>query len=604
MSGRSQLCRPHYRGVMALLIIAACADPSAPRVLVDKPSTEITDAAHNGGNSRFYFLPPLVPAPSTSGTADGTLAPEVSVCEWSGASCESEIAHFTVTAGTGSAVVGYNAGQQEYNVNWKTDQCSWGPCDLDETRIYRLIVRVGSRELGHYDLRVFATASQAKNAQTNEFIALVEGRTLPIKFRIEHGIVGGLSISPNPASVDIGSTASLTATVTDLHGVTIPGSQIAWASGNASTVTVSSTGVITGIASGCTTISATLEGLQATVPVAVTPLEPDMVFMDRRLVPGQSYLGLPLVYSGRVDGCIPSIPLSEETPLDNGSSPPVIAPDGHSVAFIAGSDNAHSLRIVDLDGTNERVLFTPGLRPFSPTWSPDGTRLAFGAWVSVDGGFSSDVYVINANGSSLQALTGPPAPSSSVNNVRWSPVSEQIAFTRLPGSGTQLHIVSSAGGPVLNVTAGITGPQRFEWSPDGSRIAYTTGPDFAVRTVNPDGTNRTLVRSGDGYERAAMAWSPDGSKLAFGAGPCPGAGVETIDASTGASTQLVCANVGQVYVEWSSGTVTWSRDGSEVLYGRWRGLINGTAVFNVEAARVDGTATRVVTTGRVPVVRR
>src|SRR2546426_6867607 len=117
------------------------------------PQFQILDGAHSGGNPHFFFLPPLVPAPTFSGTSDGTQKPVVKVCEWSGTTCLTRIAEFSVTSGTGAQVIRYDAKNQLYVVNWPTGQCVSGPCTLDPTKTYRLRVLIGVAELGRSEER-------------------------------------------------------------------------------------------------------------------------------------------------------------------------------------------------------------------------------------------------------------------------------------------------------------------------------------------------------------------------------------------------------------------------------------------------------------------
>src|SRR5439155_27328169 len=60
---------------------------------------------------------------------------------------------------------------------------------------------VGLAQLGFADVVVVTSASQAKNVDTNGYFALVEGRTLPIKFRIEQGAVAVLPPSGGAAKI-------------------------------------------------------------------------------------------------------------------------------------------------------------------------------------------------------------------------------------------------------------------------------------------------------------------------------------------------------------------------------------------------------------------
>ncbi|HEX6910241.1 MAG TPA: Ig-like domain-containing protein, partial [Longimicrobium sp.] len=225
----------------ALVLAVACTrdggSPMGPEVPEPGgPALGIYDAAHNGGRAGFYFLPPLVKQPAFTGTFDATLSPEVQVCELSGTSCAGgpPVAAWTISGGTGGAVVTVNVVTQRYEVAWDTKLSA-----LDPARFYRIRVLVGGTELGYADVDPVSSGSDLKNVNTNEFIALKDGRTLPIAFRIETGAVGTVTVSPARDTVPVGGSAAFTATVTDLHGNPIPGASVAWTSSNPGVATVS-----------------------------------------------------------------------------------------------------------------------------------------------------------------------------------------------------------------------------------------------------------------------------------------------------------------------------------------------------------------------------
>jgi hypothetical protein len=177
-----------------LLLAASCLDRSEVTTPSgsERPSLAISDAVHSGGNGHFYFLPPLVPQPNAAGTFDGSLSPVVDICEWAG-SCGAVVARFTTTTGTGGNTVSQDPSAKQYQVNWDTKVCVSGPCALDPAKTYRLRVVVAGTLLGFADVDVVSNGSQLKNVQTNDYIGLVSGRTLPVKFRIEQGAINVVS---------------------------------------------------------------------------------------------------------------------------------------------------------------------------------------------------------------------------------------------------------------------------------------------------------------------------------------------------------------------------------------------------------------------------
>lgn len=221
------------RVVGLLLLALACRDwVQAPTSPVPRnpgaPSFEILDGAH-GGNVHFYFLPPLVTSPTATGIFDGSETPTVVVCQLAGTACGPIVAQFSMTSGTGSEVIRVDATDQLYIVNWDTDQCPAGPCTLSPDNIYRIQVFVAGTELGHADVQVVTNQQQAKSVSTGQYFALVDGRTLPVKFRIEVGAVFVVTASTQTQIVQTspnaaGSSALLTVppnAVTQPIGLTV-----------------------------------------------------------------------------------------------------------------------------------------------------------------------------------------------------------------------------------------------------------------------------------------------------------------------------------------------------------------------------------------------
>lgn len=250
-------------GLAAILVAAACtADAISPTAPTGGPRETISDAAHASAVPGFYFLPPMVPQPSYSGTFDAALQPRVEICELSGSSCVTTIATFTF--GTGASNVKLDAAGQQYSVNWKT-----ADYNLDPAKNYRISVYQGTFRLGYADVDVVGTAKELKNVDTGQYIALLDDRTLPIKFRIETGIPAVVTVTPASDSVYVGDTKQFTATCADLHGNTVSCPATTWSSSDTNVATVDGTGLATGVNPGTVTITASIGYAQGTATLKV-----------------------------------------------------------------------------------------------------------------------------------------------------------------------------------------------------------------------------------------------------------------------------------------------------------------------------------------------
>ncbi len=83
--------------------------------------------------------------------------------------------------------------------------------------------------------------------------------------------VATITIAPTALTVGVAASAPLTATLADSSGTTLTGRTIVWSSANTAIATVSTAGVVTGVAIGSTSITANSEGKSAAVPVTVIP---------------------------------------------------------------------------------------------------------------------------------------------------------------------------------------------------------------------------------------------------------------------------------------------------------------------------------------------
>ncbi|MFL5380949.1 MAG: beta strand repeat-containing protein [Longimicrobiaceae bacterium] len=261
-------------GLAAILVAAACTADAISPTAPAGPRETISDAAHSGAVPGFYFLPPMVPQPTYSGTFDAALQPRVEICELSGSACVTTIATFTF--GTGASNVKLDAAGQQYQVNWKTSDYN-----LDPAKTYRISVYQGTFRLGYADVDVVGAAKDLKNVDTNQYIPLLDDRTLPIKFRIETGIPAVVTVSPALDSIYVGETAQFTAACTDLHGNTVACPATTWSSSDTNVATVDGTGLATGVNQGTVTITASIGYAQGTATlVVVQPNTPPVANPD------------------------------------------------------------------------------------------------------------------------------------------------------------------------------------------------------------------------------------------------------------------------------------------------------------------------------------
>ncbi|MBV9927783.1 MAG: PD40 domain-containing protein [Acidobacteria bacterium] len=234
---------------------------------------------------------------------------------------------------------------------------------------------------------------------------------------------------------------------------------------------------------------------------------------------------------------------------------PALSPDGSRVAFSSRREGKFSLYVVDVDGSGlRRVTDGPG-DDSEPAWSPDGSRLAFvrgfdatGSGivvltcvapgniltVAVDGGLGAEASDVPAERNLTHGAGG--------TDPSWSPDGTRIAFASDREGSYDIYTMSAADGhDVRRLTSNDSAEADPVWSPDGSRIAYT-GNLIENRTMqcgnmpivgDGEGGGELMRNAGpylyrmkaDGSEPKSLtessvfgvepAWSPDGSQIVF-----------------------------------------------------------------------------------------
>jgi Tol biopolymer transport system component len=183
-------------------------------------------------------------------------------------------------------------------------------------------------------------------------------------------------------------------------------------------------------------------------------------------------------------------------------------PTSDRVLFRSNRDGNYEVYSVRPDGTGLANLSMHTAQDAIPGLSPDGARVVFST--ARDGNY--EIAVMNTDGSQVELLTATQSPVQNLE-ARWSPAGSAIAFLR---EGQIWTMTSSGLGEteLLHPTTTIVEP--FEWSPDGSKIAYVAriGSNYDVWVMSADGSQRTNVSNHEERDDQ-VRWSPDGASILF-----------------------------------------------------------------------------------------
>jgi Tol biopolymer transport system component len=199
------------------------------------------------------------------------------------------------------------------------------------------------------------------------------------------------------------------------------------------------------------------------------------------------------------------------------NSDPAWSADGRRIAFTSDRDGNEEIYVMDADGANQRRVTTDPAHDSGPTWSPDGRRIAFTHWGGTD---AAGIYVANADGGGLTNLTN----GQGGGDPAWSPDGRQIAFV----SSSNVFVMNTDGTGRVQLTnnpppsrSGFRSPGDPDWSPDGTQITYDLlfGGDShffnSIQVMNADGSNDTEHFFGPSEFLAGPVFSPDGAHIVF-----------------------------------------------------------------------------------------
>jgi TolB protein len=192
---------------------------------------------------------------------------------------------------------------------------------------------------------------------------------------------------------------------------------------------------------------------------------------------------------------------------------PSWSPDGEKIAFTTYRKGIANIEILSRLDRRPYPFPTVGGTTATPAWSPDGSRIAFAT--SKDGS-DTEIYVADWNGFNMKRLTI--SKGVDISPV-WNPrTGREIAFVSDRSGSPQIYIMDDEGTNVRRIINDGGDAVNPAWSPDGQNIAFAwqrPGSGQFNIYIHNLATGNSLQLTQDQRNNEKPSWAPDGRHLVF-----------------------------------------------------------------------------------------
>jgi serine/threonine protein kinase len=225
------------------------------------------------------------------------------------------------------------------------------------------------------------------------------------------------------------------------------------------------------------------------------------------------------------------VPTRTLSPVVEVSNTPTLGPTPigggrGQLAFASARSGLPQIYLINIDGTGLKLLTNMENGACQPSWSPDGMQLVFISPCRERGEFfenpyiDASLYLINVDGTEQRPLTSVPGSDF---DPAWSPDGTRIAFTSLRDGTKDIYVLALQSGDVTRLTTveqPVQENSQPSWSPFGNQIGYTVKRYGAYQVwvmsdTGADNSKVQIARSGQQLWDYLPAWGPDGETVLF-----------------------------------------------------------------------------------------
>jgi dipeptidyl aminopeptidase/acylaminoacyl peptidase len=247
-------------------------------------------------------------------------------------------------------------------------------------------------------------------------------------------------------------------------------------------------------------------------------------------------------------------------------------PDAKSASSADAAGTSGELSLVVVNRSGKVVREIAANRPWTPRFSPDGTKIAYGAFG--EGRSTSDIWITDLNGGAIQRLTDDDADS---NDPQWSPDGRTIAYSVKTQDGKNVAEQQVTGGGT-HIVASQPGMQfPTDWLHDGSALLVMkdAGENHFDILVQPANGSAARPYAATPAQETAGRVSPHTHWVAYTSNES-GRDEVYVDTYPRPGTRTMVSRGGGV-------DPVWRGDGRELYY--WRG--DALIAVPIEGSRLD-----------------
>ncbi len=181
------------------------------------------------------------------------------------------------------------------------------------------------------------------------------------------------------------------------------------------------------------------------------------------------------------------------------------------IAYVQAVKKGKEIGVMDVDGDHARLITKDRSINLSPSWSPDGSKIAYTTFSGRGG--TPEVAIIGATGGgATKRITA----NGTVNvSPTWTP-NGQLTISSAMHGDTDIYLMSLTGDVVKKITGSFGIDVNPSWSPDGSHLVFASERAGRLHLFKADANGGSVERlTFVGVQNDNPAWSPKGDKIVF-----------------------------------------------------------------------------------------